>query len=506
MLHQYVECYLDDLVVKSKRQQNHLKDLKVMFDRLQKYQLRMNSLKFAFSVTSGKFFDFVERSLGALLAQEEEKGKECFHSSSSSKGGIIKYVLSRPIISGRLAKWAVLLQKSDIVYIPQKLIKGQASEDFLCEEVVQGQALSLFLLRNICCFIALRLLNCARTMWLNIRPSMALEITVSFIEIYGDSKLIINQLSLQYDVKHEALKSYFAYARLLMERFDNVMLEHVPKTKNKRADALANLATTLMMPEDISLNMPLCQRWIMPPIFSECQEVNVTTSHLIDEEDWRQPIIKYLEHGMLPKDSRHKTEEESIKALKEAHVGIYGAHQSGPKLQFQLRKMGSYWLKMVQDSIDYAKKCEVCQYHANFIHQPPESLHPIVAFWAFEARGHDLVGPITHKSSAGHSYILATTDYFSKWAEAISLRETKKENIADFIRTHIIYQCSIPHRIVTDNERQLSNSMIDKLCKNFKFKQYKSSMYNTTANDLAEAFNKTLCTLLKKIVSKSKRD
>ncbi|TYJ98306.1 uncharacterized protein E5676_scaffold232G00220 [Cucumis melo var. makuwa] len=48
--------------------------------------------------------------------------------------------------------------------------------------------------------------------------------------------------------------------------------------------------------------------------------------------------------------------------------------------------------------------------------------------------------------------------------------------------------------------------MIDKLCEKFKFKQYKSSLYNTAANGLAEAFNKTLCNLLKKIVSKSKKD
>ncbi|KAA0041300.1 uncharacterized protein E5676_scaffold145G00140 [Cucumis melo var. makuwa] len=34
MLHKYVECYVDDLVVKSKRRQDHLKDLKVVFDQL----------------------------------------------------------------------------------------------------------------------------------------------------------------------------------------------------------------------------------------------------------------------------------------------------------------------------------------------------------------------------------------------------------------------------------------------------------------------------------------
>ncbi|KAA0032749.1 uncharacterized protein E6C27_scaffold853G00920 [Cucumis melo var. makuwa] len=289
--------------------------------------------------------------------------------------------------------------------------------------------------------------NVAEYQALIIGLQMALEIGVSFIEIYGDSKLIINQLSLQYDVKHEDLKPYFAYARQLMERFDSVMLEHVPRTENKRADALANSATALMMSNN---------------------EANVTTSHLIDEEDWRQPIIEYLEHEKLPKDSRHKNKEESIKALEEAHAGVYGAHQSEPKLQFQLRRMGYYWPKMVQDSMDYAKKCEDCQYHANFIHQPLEPLHPTVASWPFEAWGIDL---------------------------AIPLREAKKENVANFIHTHIIYRYGIPHRIVIDNGRQFSNSMIDKLCEKFKFKQYKSSMYN-----------KTLCNLLKKIVSKSKRD
>ncbi|KAA0053188.1 uncharacterized protein E5676_scaffold2510G00430 [Cucumis melo var. makuwa] len=257
--------------------------------------------------------------------------------------------------------------------------------------------------------------NVAEYQALIIGLQMALEIGVSFIEIYGDSRLIINQLSLQYDVRHEDLKSYFVYARQLMERFESVMLEHVPKTENKRVDTLANLVTALMMPDDVTLNIPLFQRWIIFLILSECQDANVTTPHLIDEEDWRQPIIEYLEHGMLPNDSRHKTEvqiraahfiyykgtlycrsleglflrclgkEESIKALKEVRAGVCGAHQSGLKLQFQLRRMSYYWPKMVQDSMDNAKKCEACQYHVNFIHQPLESLHSTVASWSFEA-------------------------------------------------------------------------------------------------------------------------
>ncbi|KAA0032812.1 uncharacterized protein E5676_scaffold575G00370 [Cucumis melo var. makuwa] len=71
MLHKYVECYVDDLVVKSKRRQDHLKDLKVMFDHLRKYQLRMNPLKCAFGVSSGKFLSFIVRHQGIEIDQSK---------------------------------------------------------------------------------------------------------------------------------------------------------------------------------------------------------------------------------------------------------------------------------------------------------------------------------------------------------------------------------------------------------------------------------------------------
>ena len=91
---------------------------------------------------------------------------------------------------------------------------------------------------------------------------------------------------------------------------------------------------------------------------------------------------------------------------------------------------------MVQDYIDYVKRCDACQFHANFIHQHPEPLHPIEVSWPFEAWawGLDVVGPIMPKSFACHSYILAATNYFSKWAETVPLREVKKENLVGFIR------------------------------------------------------------------------
>ncbi|KAL0444163.1 UNVERIFIED_CONTAM: Transposon Tf2-11 polyprotein [Sesamum latifolium] len=52
MLHKKVECCVDGLVVKTKKREEHLADLQIVFDRLKKYNLKMNPLKCAFGVTS----------------------------------------------------------------------------------------------------------------------------------------------------------------------------------------------------------------------------------------------------------------------------------------------------------------------------------------------------------------------------------------------------------------------------------------------------------------------
>ncbi|XP_019262764.1 PREDICTED: uncharacterized protein LOC109240565 [Nicotiana attenuata] len=64
MLHKRVECYVDDLVVKTKNSRYHLEDLRIIFERLRKFDLKMNPLKCAFGVTSGKFFVFIVRHRG----------------------------------------------------------------------------------------------------------------------------------------------------------------------------------------------------------------------------------------------------------------------------------------------------------------------------------------------------------------------------------------------------------------------------------------------------------
>lgn len=236
-----------------------------------------------------------------------------------------------------------------------------------------------------------------------------------------------------YEVRKPELRPYYRYAQKLIGWLGDVTLQHMPRKENKTVDALAALASTLALPDQTQVT--ICQNWVVPPL-DEDEHMENTLEHVVtvsetNKEDWQQAIIDYLCYGILPEDPRRSTdirrraprflyykdilyrrsfegvllrclgEEVASQALQEAHSGVCGSHQSGPKLHFHIKRMGYYWPTMVKDSLDYARRCKACQFHANFIHQPPEVLHPTVASWPFDAWGLDVVGPLS-KSSGGH--------------------------------------------------------------------------------------------------------
>ena len=58
-IHKIVECYVDDITVKSRNKGDHLADLKRVFDIIQAHQLKTNPTKSFLGVASGKFFRFI---------------------------------------------------------------------------------------------------------------------------------------------------------------------------------------------------------------------------------------------------------------------------------------------------------------------------------------------------------------------------------------------------------------------------------------------------------------
>jgi len=58
--------------------------------------------------------------------------------------------------------------------------------------------------------------------------------------------------------------------------------------------------------------------------------------------------------------------------------------------------------------------------------------------------GMDVIGPIDPPTSRGHRFILAITDYFSKWEKVVPLKEVKTPNMIKFIKHHVFYHFGGP--------------------------------------------------------------
>jgi len=64
MIHKEVEVYVDDMIVKSRDEEQHVEYLAKMFERLRKYKLRLNPNKCTFGVRSGKLLGFIVSQRG----------------------------------------------------------------------------------------------------------------------------------------------------------------------------------------------------------------------------------------------------------------------------------------------------------------------------------------------------------------------------------------------------------------------------------------------------------
>lgn len=68
------------------------------------------------------------------------------------------------------------------------------------------------------------------------------ELGATHADFFLDSQLIVRQMNGEYRVKNEGIKPLYAQIVDLLTSFDRVRFQHVPREKNKYADALANKA------------------------------------------------------------------------------------------------------------------------------------------------------------------------------------------------------------------------------------------------------------------------
>ena len=105
-----VEVYDDDMLVKSKKEEDHLDDLKEMFNTLRQYNMKLNPSKCAFGVSSGKFLRFMVSRRG--IEANPKKVRAILEMSSPKT---IKEVES---LTGRVADLNMFVSKATDKRLP----------------------------------------------------------------------------------------------------------------------------------------------------------------------------------------------------------------------------------------------------------------------------------------------------------------------------------------------------------------------------------------------------
>jgi len=78
-LRRTVECYIDDIAIKGRDKNDHLRDLRITFDILRAHQLKMNPTKSFLGVSIGKFLRFIVTSKGIHLDPDKVKAIQGVH-------------------------------------------------------------------------------------------------------------------------------------------------------------------------------------------------------------------------------------------------------------------------------------------------------------------------------------------------------------------------------------------------------------------------------------------
>jgi hypothetical protein len=149
------------------------------------------------------------------------------------KSDIIKHTLSAPVLKGQLGKWLFALSEFDIRYQPTEAVKGQALADLIAERIntniatLSIRAWAMYFYRLACedgCGIGILLVSPRGVTYsFSIRLSapctnnlveyeavhwgveLLVEAGAEAVEVFGDSKLVISQLTEEYRCESESL-------------------------------------------------------------------------------------------------------------------------------------------------------------------------------------------------------------------------------------------------------------------------------------------------------------
>ena len=114
----------------------------------------------------------------------------------------------------------------------------------------------------------------------------------------------------------------------------------------------------------------------------------------------------------------------------------------------------------------------------------------------------DIVGPLP-RSRSGNQYILVICDYATRYPEAVPLRRTDAQHVAEEL-VKLFSRVGIPTEILTDQGSNFTSKLLSEVYNLLHIRPIRTSPYHPQTDGLVERFNQTLKAMLRKTAVKGK--
>ncbi|GJV53264.1 reverse transcriptase domain-containing protein [Tanacetum coccineum] len=272
---------------------------------------------------------------------------------------------------------------------------------------------------------------------------------------------------------------YLEKVKTLTSSFKAFSIRQIPRSENKKADALSKIASTSFT----YLNKQVLVEELKEKSISKAEILSVVEE---EGDTWMTLVFKYLTEETRPADEkkaravRCKWQRFAVingilykknlrpwlrcvgplqanYVLREIHEGSCSMHACTQSVMAKALRIGYYWPTMHKDARALIKVFQDCQVHKPIPRNPQQKLTPITSSWPFYKWGIDIAGPFS-KGPGKVKFLIVAIDYFTKWIEAKPVATITGNQVKTNLWDNIVCRFGLPGKIISDYGKQFQDN------------------------------------------------
>lgn len=522
--------YLDDLIVLSPTFEEHLEDLEAVFDRLDKFNLRVNRKKSCFACDSVRFLGHIivpgglqvdpekTSAIADMPAPKNERQLKGFLATSSwFRRFVPNYAAVAKPLTDLLKKnsswrWHEE-QQAAFEHIKRLLVtapilrQADESKPFSLNTDSSGYCLGAVLMQGEgpderpVEYASRLLLPAERNYTTTEREALAVVWAVTKFRGYIEGSEVIvksDHQPLRWLMSLKSPSGRLARWALTLQAY-NLQIQYTPGKVNVIADTLSRPACCERDPGG-------CEVCLVTVDIPHRAPADVRDNQLKDPE--LKTIVEDLEDsdpsrgrgwsergylmsdGVLYRCAPEADDADSACLVVPSHEreGILADFHDAPtaghfgvERTLQRIRARYFWVGMRTFVADYIRRCAACQRYKADNKKPAGLLQTPAATRRFEVVSVDLFGPLP-KTAKGNRWILIIEDVCTHWVELFALETATSVECAEILIGEVFLRFGVPRRMVSDNGVQFVAEVMQQACHVMGIKQSLTPLYHPESN------------------------